>query len=384
MKTIVTKILFYISGLVPKNEMLWLFGAWEGKTYSDNSKYMFEYILNNHPEIKAVWLTKSKKVLSDMRGKGYLCYHKWSIKGIMLAFRARVAFETEGDGDVSSFLNKTLIIQLWHGLGIKAFQWKDKTGKLMFSPELVKKHKMSYWMTTSSLYNKVLKELLDIPDTHMFITGYPRNDTFVNRPQNEFFEGIKGTETGKKIVAYLPTHRNFGSGINTKNYNSVEELSRLDELLGERNIILFYKPHFHEIKNLVSLKHEFKNIIIATNEEMFGDLYSYAHYFDALISDYSTISYEFACTKKPVVLFPYDLDDYNTQDGGLLNYYWEYQIGPMCYTWKDTIDTVVQLFQDDKWYRKREESRIAWHQYNDGQNCQRVYDQVMRLVDLKN
>lgn len=382
MKRIITKGLYLISGLIHKKNDLWLFGAWEGKSYSDNSKYMFEYVKKYHPEIKAVWMTKNKKLIKTMRENGHLCYHKWSIGGIWMAFRAQVAFETEGDGDVSSFLNKTKIIQLWHGLGIKAFKWRNEEGHLMFSPELVERHKQSFWMTTSELYNQVLNELLDVPYDHMCITGYPRNDSFIIKPQNDYFEKLRKTYPEKKVIAYLPTHRNFGKGIMSDNPNSVDKLKNLDKVLGEKEFILVYKPHFHEIENIKALDVKYNNIILAIDDDVFGDLYNYVHYFDALISDYSTISYEFACTEKPVVLFPYDIDDYKTQDGGLLPYYWEYQVGPMCYTWKDTIECVENLFKDDSWLDKRVTARKAWHKYNDGNNCKRVYDSV-RLI-LKN
>ena len=47
-----------ITYLVPKDNNLWLFGSWFGESYVDNSKYLFEYVNQNQPKIKAIWITK--------------------------------------------------------------------------------------------------------------------------------------------------------------------------------------------------------------------------------------------------------------------------------------------------------------------------------------
>ena len=58
-----------ITGLIPKKKNLWLFGAWQARLYADNSKYLFEYINSNHQEINAVWLTREKSVVAEVRAR---------------------------------------------------------------------------------------------------------------------------------------------------------------------------------------------------------------------------------------------------------------------------------------------------------------------------
>ena len=62
--TIISFIMFFVywfSQLVPKKKKLWVFGAWNGKKYGDNSKYLFEYINLNGTEIRPIWLTQNKQ-----------------------------------------------------------------------------------------------------------------------------------------------------------------------------------------------------------------------------------------------------------------------------------------------------------------------------------
>ena len=152
MKKQILNMIRTVAGIIPKKKNLWLFGAWEGQLYADNAKYMFEYVnMIAKGKIKAVWLTKNKKVLKKVREAGYDSCYKWSMRGIWLAFRAGVAFETEGDGDVSSFMKHTMVVQLWHGMGYKAMKWVDDKGNKLFSDEQCDKHRFIKCIYTSNM-----------------------------------------------------------------------------------------------------------------------------------------------------------------------------------------------------------------------------------------
>lgn len=381
MKKNIINLMKGISGVIPKKKNLWLFGSWEGKNYSDNSKYMFEYVIKEHPEIIAIWLTKNNDVLKRLRSKGYLCYKKWSIQGIWYAFRAEAAFETEGDGDVSSFMNGTTIIQLFHGIGAKALKWVNDDGTPLYSDEFMEPYKRSYWMATSELYIETFHKMLGIPMNHFFVTGYPRNDMFIEKPYNEFMEHFIKTHNYANLIIYMPTHRNFGKEGNK--FINIAELKKVDKLLQEKNICMFYKPHIHELRNFASVESDFTNIFFAKDMKVFSDPYSYIHYFDLLISDYSSIMTDFACLNKPIITFPYDLDNYMNSDAGLLDYYFDYKVGPFCYTWEEVLEETERLLADDQWKAKRENSRVKYHYYNDGKNRERVFRTVENLLNKR-
>ncbi|MGD9488985.1 MAG: CDP-glycerol glycerophosphotransferase family protein [Calditrichaceae bacterium] len=62
---------YWFGFFVPRNKNLWIFGAWFGERYSDNSRYVFEYINKNEPSIKAVWLSRKKEVFDEVRNLSY-------------------------------------------------------------------------------------------------------------------------------------------------------------------------------------------------------------------------------------------------------------------------------------------------------------------------
>ena len=75
-------LLFNLCRLWPfRQKRLWVFGAWEGRKYDDNAKYLFEYIGSCHPEIRIVWLTNSIDAVRQVRTMGYEAYLNGSKKG---------------------------------------------------------------------------------------------------------------------------------------------------------------------------------------------------------------------------------------------------------------------------------------------------------------
>ncbi|MBQ8403090.1 MAG: CDP-glycerol glycerophosphotransferase family protein [Clostridia bacterium] len=381
LKMFFTKLLPCFSLIIPKRKNLWIFGSWQGKLYADNTKALFEYINKNHSNIDAVWITREGNIVKKLKNQGYKCYTRYSLKGIWATLRAEIAFETEGIQDISYFLNskKTKVVQLWHGMGAKALQWKSKNGEKTFEDEKRRREVSSYyWISTSELYTKVNSELQGVPRERFVITGYPRNDNIFHAPYNEFMENLKKKYINHHFVIYMPTHRNFGADGNK--LINLDELKKVDLALKDKNIIMVYKPHMHELKNFIPYENTFSNIILAKDQEIWGDVYNYLHYFDLLISDYSSVMTDFMCTGKPIVIFAYDIDEYINGDAGLNDFFWEFPGGPMCYTWANVVETTYNLLVNDSWKEEREMCRKQYHNYNDGCNCERVYDMVKNIV----
>ena len=84
--------LFIMSKLIPKSNNVWIFGAWYGNRYSDNTSYLFEYIYKEKLPVKAIWLSNKDKIISHLRSKGYRAFNKNSIFGFYYGCRAAVSF----------------------------------------------------------------------------------------------------------------------------------------------------------------------------------------------------------------------------------------------------------------------------------------------------
>ena len=299
-----------VAGLIPKSRRIWVYGAWSGRNYSDNPKYMFEYMCRYHPDIKSVWISRDNHVISKLRNAGFSAYNRLSMGGLYYTLRAGVAFETAGNEDISPFINniKTKTIMMWHGVGGKSSKWK----KGQFGTTT--KFKFDYFPASSELYIKIMSEAKNVPQNQFCITGQARDDAFVNSQTFEPLEQIKRKNPESKLIVYMPTHRNFGYHENTIN---IEEIKRVDSFLRENQMIMIFKPHFNELKFYLSFEENLSNIIIAKDSE-WSDPYEYLHYFDLMIGDYSSVMYDFLCADKPIVLYTYDIDpgfpEYSTME----------------------------------------------------------------------
>ena len=266
-KKLIVNVIKLFSYLIPKSKKIWVFGAWGGKLYADNAKYMFEYAHSIKGGQKLIWISSDKNVVKQVRTENKKAYYFKSFLGIWYVIRAYVAFETEGELDISYFLDtkRTKVIQLWHGMGAKAMKWKGNDGAISIREKNNMQRLSSYyWISTSELYTNIISELLGVPKERFVITGYPRNDNILTAPYNENMESLKKKYSDCKFIIYMPTHRNFGKDGNK--LINLEELKRVDKILKEKNMVMVYKPHIHELKNFLSYESVFTNIVMAKEQ----------------------------------------------------------------------------------------------------------------------
>ena len=129
---------YLISKLIPTSNHIWVFGAWYGKLYTDNTSYIYEYVKEKKLGIKAVWLTSNKQAIHDLREQGYLIYHKNSIKGFWHGSRAGATFINCGYDDVNKYcINRSCIVQFWHGVPLKKIKNDDIINENIQRPSII-------------------------------------------------------------------------------------------------------------------------------------------------------------------------------------------------------------------------------------------------------
>lgn len=373
--------LFYIVTLIiPKDKYLWVFGCWEGKIYADNSKYLFEWVNDNKPMITAVWLTGNQGAFNEVKTSGYRVEKFGTIKAFLILARAAIIIETEGNSDIGGYRpGRCKVVQLWHGVAPKKMNYRKKYGKISTALRnlVFDYHEKSYWMVSSEQNKITMKDLFNMKDDHVFVTGYARNDNLLleqeNSPVSKFLDE---KYRGCKRIIYMPTHRNFGEG--GQRAFSDDELLSVNKYLRDHNYVMVFKPHLHELKNYLDMEAALSNIVLAKDQKLFSDVYSYINAFDLLICDYSSIEYDFLCTRKPIVLFPYDIDTFRISDG-LFDYFENVPCGPFCYNWNEVMTACIELLQNDTWGEKREKCRLLFHPFDDGKNRERIFDAISSI-----
>lgn len=308
----------YISMLVPKDKSLLLFGSWFGTKYADNAKYLFEYVLENRKDLHPVWMTTDDGVYAELKGLGYPVCKSGTAAGIKNALRAcTVVYCTHDQEDIgvweSHFIGRSVLVNLWHGIPIKKIMYddeysakyvyskKDRVRDLILSVPLKKK----YICSSSEEVSRIYKSAFRAKDTEVIETGQPRNDYFITPHKNT----LRRRFGEKKIIVYLPTHRNAGK--TPIDLHILFDLEEIDVILESRGAVLVIKKHpYHKAEN--KLEGEYKNIYELKEEG--ANTQELLDAADVLITDYSSCYIDYLFLNRPMIFYAYDYDYYIKED----------------------------------------------------------------------
>ena len=243
------------------------------------------------------------------------------------------------------------VIQIWHGIPLK------KIGHLI-------NYKMVHYnlvVSTSAFVTQYAFSKLF--NTDGFIeSGYPRNDIFqqgvidkrqlvlVNKPIYQWLQ-----QRSKPLIIYMPTWRGYPFDTNPINLDDLEQFANEENLTIVIKMHPFIRPETF-FDSLESEKYTFNsnykhNIIFYPSTD---DIYPLLSQSDLLITDYSSVYFDYLLLNKPILFFTYDLQLYKTYHG-------DFMLDFSIYTPGDKVDDYAALKQgiianlkDDKWQSQRQ------------------------------
>lgn len=365
---------WWIQLLIPRNKKIWVFGAWYGREYSDNSRATFEHVKNFHPEIKAYWLTRNKEVLKKVENSVW----SNSIKGLIISLRCKYVIISSGKSDVNRlFINGAKVIQTWHGAPMKKIGLDDKyhNNKLVnfifryFYPFLYNYNPFAV-VSTSETFNKILASAFKCDK--ILLTGYPRNDIlFSNKIDDKILE-INNVYNKPTKIAYLPTFRDHD-----KNFNAFEKYSfhedQWNKYLEASNSVLITHHHYVTEKSKVwnnSIKRiiNFKRLYDQDLNLILKDI-------DILITDYSGVYFDFLLMNKPVILAAFDISEYLQKSRELYFDFKKDIKGTHCSNWEKVLES-LKSNEFDKFDMKYIQK---FNEYVDDNSSQRLTRLIKKL-----
>lgn len=343
----VSKLLLIVTGssissilfcLIPKKRNRWIFSSWFGLKYSDNPKYFYEYCINKG--VEAVWLTKSTALRDELLRKNINAAYYLDIKGIYYQLTAEYCFFTHDIlADFCSFFisRNTKRCQMWHGVPLKKIGFDDKKVKskmYFFRGRWGLRYFFNEFYTivlsSGEKYSNILSNAFGIPKGKFIKTGFPRDDAF-----------IKSINSNKDLIriVYMPTFR----GEVGCTYDILSEIgfdfnktSRILKEIGAELVIRLHPVNQLPAYNLL----DNNNIHFDTNDDG-TQLLSSA---DCLITDFSSVMFDFSKLERPIIFLPFDLNNYVNSDREL---YWDYSdVIPRKYTfykWNDALNFISEL-----------------------------------------
>ena len=342
-------------GQIRPDSHIWLFSSTDNSHYNYNSRYLFEYVKENLPEITPLFVINDPELrnsLSSKYGKQYFTETE-SIQGIRQALSAGVWFTSAGLPAYGTGLHKKrLIINLWHGVPLKKIALLDpnlkKAARIYFKKIFSENY--TCILTTSHELIPLMARSFAVSEDKIKVWGQPRNDGLFQKNDCHEILGQLFPDLPEytKTVLYAPTFRDYGQ-VQLFPFKDFDQ-KQLEAFLEEKNMLLFIRTHVAEQGS--AAPYLGKRIRFLGNEQA-EDVTGILNIFDCLITDYSSIYIDYLLTDKPMIFLPYDRQQY--LDGRGMNFdYDDVTPGPKPETFNDFLDALSP--KEDFW--KSERTRV--------------------------
>ena len=309
----------------PRSRRRWVFGH-EGDAFAGNPKYLFLWVALHRPDIRATWITGDEALVRRLRASGHRARRRRTVAGALERLRAGVFLFAHDVADVGApFAWGAVRLNLWHGVGIKGLAvkrgrgWAGRVRSAMLVP-------YDEVATTSDFTQAHFADQFGLPPTRCPQLGYPRLDPARAPRLAEAARRVDGTagfdpRRGGFAEAYLyvPTYRDGPRGFVA---DALPDLPALSAALARRNAILHVKLHGRTAEAVAGLGN-----VVSWDDRV--DLYSCLADFDLLITDYSSIYYDFLCASdRPTLFYVFDLAQYLARDRSLVHPFEDNVDGP--------------------------------------------------------
>ena len=372
--------LFY--HLIPTQKQTVLFIAFHGRGCLDNPLALYEYMESQErfADYRLVWALKEPRAFSSPQTR--------SVKYLSLSYffyLARSKYWISNCKLPSYILKKKdqIYLQTWHGTPLKRlahdiqisgdakFYRSGLNAQEMQSTYDDDVSKYTYMIAPNSFCTQVFQSAFGIEKERLIETGYPRNDILTNADE-QMKERIRerlGIPKGKKVLLYAPTWRDNSFVAAGYTFELKADFHKWKAELGDEYVLLF-KPHYLIINKFADTE-ELKGFLynVDASSEI-SDLYLIA---DALVTDYSSVFFDYAILKRPIYFYMYDLESYREELRGFYIDIYKDLPGNI-YEIEDEMLKDIRSGRFD--YERLNAFNARFNEHEDGHASQRVIDIV--------
>lgn len=277
-----------------------------------------------------------------------------------------------------NFKQSTRCIQLWHAAGaLKQFGLMDPS--ITKRTEKAKQRfrqvyqRFDYTVVGSEHMADIFKRSFALTDNQIWRTGIPRTDFFYDelakkesiRDLHEKFPVLKE----KKVILYAPTFRNG----QLSHFQSELNIKKLRDSLKDEYILLV---KYHPAVQARTEAEAFPDFVYDVSSE---DINSLLLITDILVTDYSSIPFEFALLERPMIFYAYDLEEY-MKTTGIIENYMDLVPGPIVYNTEEIIEVIQGQYFDMK---KVKEFAEEWNRFSKGNSSEQLALKILDSVPAK-
>lgn len=380
------RAMYYVGTYVlrPKDKII-LFESSNGRNYTGNPRYVYEEIMNQglDNEFKCVWALINPRE-QEIPGNGikvkrsFFKFLYYAIVSGTWIFDSRHLYYLRKN-------KKTKYIQTWHGTPLKKLgldmDYIDMSGNQdigKYHEEFIKNSSKWQYLISQNNYSSEIFRRAFAFNGEMLEIGYPRNDILINNNNEEEINRIKtkfNIPKDKKIILYAPTWRDneyYESG--KYKFATEMDFDQMNKELGDE-YVLIVKFHYLVKENIDWSK--YGGFIIECDADWdIQELYLIS---DMMITDYSSVMFDYSILKRPMIFFTYDLENYKNN---LRDFYFdmfEEVPGPICRT-NDELIGFIKNYSDEGYKSEFGEKYKKWNEkfnpFDDGNASKKIIELI--------
>ena len=365
-RALLNKFLCPVLRLLPVKKKWVVFESMWGSKYSCNPRYLYEYIDKNHPDYTCIWSFKDEH--TPIEGNG-VRVRRQSLKYLYYMARAKYFVNNVNFEDAFVKRKNQVEVQTMHGTPLKTIGLDvpgDFPTKKSVENYVRKCKRWDYLIVQSKFVADLAPSAFKFNKEYMN-TGYPRTDILYHSDNPEAQKAMKkklGLPEDKKIIMYAPTWR-------VKNrFDLMLDLEKMREKFSDEYALILRLHHF-SAKNWEGVPED-GFVYDLTDYQSIEDLYTIT---DILITDYSSVMFDYAVLNRPMLFFTYDLENYRDNLRGFNIDIETESPGPVLFTSDEVINAIENL--DDTIAESKERVDAfnkKYIEYECGQSSEKVFE----------
>ncbi|MER6161081.1 CDP-glycerol glycerophosphotransferase family protein [Streptomyces sp. NPDC001868] len=376
-----TKIRLYHEVLqrMPMRRRLVVFESHLGRQYSDSPRAIYEEMRRQGLDFEAVWS------YAGGRPQGFpadaTLVRRWSLPYLRALARAEFWIDNQSFPLKLTKRPGTTYVQTWHGSALKRMGFDEPGWKLKTRAEQAEQQatldRFDHFLIRSEHDVRTLAKAFRLREKVLLRVGYPRNDALVRARRTSErarlvaelgIEELSAIPADKKILLYAPTFRHQGQ----RRFTLPFDVERFAETFGDEYVLLV-RAHY---LNHVVLPPSVRGKVIDVSAH--HDVTPVLALADALITDYSSVMFDYALLDRPMLFFTYDYEEYVHEGRGTYFDLLERAPGPIVRTEDELYSVLRSMPLEDqtlKYAAARERFTADFGEYDKGTAAQSVVDQ---------
>lgn len=373
-------ITLYIFNKLPFKENWIVFESFMGRNYSGQPKYIYQYLQEHYGDkYKYIWVTDRRGIKID--GKHVKC-KRWGLRYCYYLNRSKYwVFNMRQPLSIPR-REGTICLETWHGTPLKrlAFDLEDTYSTVQnYKSNFYKQTRgWDYLLSDNPFSTEKFQRCFLVDREQILESGYPANDPMYAPDLEERAAKIKkklGIDPNKKVIMYAPTWRDDNM-IDKGQYGFELDLdiNRLKAEFGDEYVLLL-RLHYLVVDRF-DMKQFGDFAVDVCNYDDVTELYLIS---DMLITDYSSVFFDYGNLKRPVLFYMYDLEKYRDVLHGFYLDIDKDLPGPIFRTNDEVVEAIKNIDKIQEQYKERyEEFYNRFCCVDDGHASQRVVETVFK------